>query len=100
MPEPIVVTAKAAQRWIDRVDARASLEDARAAIHEFEPIIVLAAVFGAPTVILGCGARLVLDGLTVVTVLERGHHASARRQPCEIGYAGQPAPRVVDGIAN
>jgi len=68
----VTVSAHAARRWIERVDPAATLDDARAIIHTHDRAIAKAAAFGCETVVLGCGARLILDGANVVTVLARG----------------------------
>ena len=67
----IHITAHAVSRWIERVNPQASQEDATAAIHSHDEAIRKAADFGANTLRLGCGARLILDHLTVITVLPR-----------------------------
>lgn len=65
----VVVTRHAAQRYCERVDQRISLNEAYAAILTHSPAILAAGRFGCRVVRLGCGARLVLSGVTVVTVL-------------------------------
>lgn len=68
----IVITAHAAQRYIERIDPSATTEQARAEIASHEKAIVAAANFGCQCVRLGSGAKLILDGLAVVTVIRRG----------------------------
>lgn len=72
----MIVTVHARKRWIQRVDPTATLADAAAAIGRSARAIEAAARFGCDTVILGNGARLKLDGDTVMTVLP------ADRRPC------------------
>lgn len=67
----IHVTDHAAQRYVERIDGSLSIEQAHAIIATHERIVTAAAAFGAPTVRLGNGARLVLVGTRVVTVLAR-----------------------------
>lgn len=67
----ISVTRHAQQRWIDRVDARATLEQADAAIRQHARAVIAAANFGCRVVKLANGAKLLLDGRNVVTVLAR-----------------------------
>lgn len=64
----VVVTHHAMRRWAERVH-QCSLTEARDEILAHAPVIRQAAAFGAPTVRLGSRHRLVLEGLTVVTVL-------------------------------
>jgi hypothetical protein len=67
------VSAHACVRWTERVNPRASVSDAHAAIMSSASIIDIAADFGASTIILGCGARLKLKGDVVATVLGSRH---------------------------
>lgn len=67
----IHVTTHAIERWIERIDQRATWEQAKAALHAMEPSVRAAATIGCNTVKLGCGGRLVLDGAKIVTVLSR-----------------------------
>lgn len=77
----IHVTNHAVLRWQERI-ARISAEDVRATIEASSPAIEAAASFGAACIRLGCGAKLVLDGRTVVTVLPRGWiHAGRLKGP-------------------
>lgn len=67
------VSQHAAIRWCERVNPRASVDDAHATIMSSATIIDIAADFGADTIILGCGARLKLKGDVVATVLPSRH---------------------------
>lgn len=67
----MIVTAHAIERWIERV-APVSWDEAEAAMLAAAPIVDRAAEIGCSVVITGNGARLVLDGETVVTVLVKG----------------------------
>lgn len=62
------ITNHAILRYIERV-APVSMEEARAALST--PMITRAAAFGARTVILGTGQRVLLREQTVITVLPR-----------------------------
>lgn len=65
----MIVSAHAAERYIQRVDPRLDVFAARAALQGYARSVDAAARFGCDTVRIGCGARLVLDGEEVVTVL-------------------------------
>lgn len=65
----IHVTRHAADRYYERVEV---CPDPRAAILAHAIAIERAALAGSRCVRLGNGARLVLDGLTVVTVYRKG----------------------------
>lgn len=65
----VIVTAHACSRYVERINPRLSLDEARAAIEASNKAIETAIGFGAHVVKLGCGGRLVLDGSRVVTVL-------------------------------
>lgn len=65
------LTRHAIDRYIERVDPSLSIQAARAALMLHAPVIKTAADFRCGTVLLGSGARLVLDGERVVTVLPR-----------------------------
>lgn len=65
------ITQHAAQRWCERVNPAASPDSAVAEIEAYRPVVERAAAFGCTRVRLGIGARLVLAGSTVVTVLGR-----------------------------
>lgn len=67
----ITITVHACQRFIERIDRAASLDQARAEILSHERAIIKAADFGCRVVKLGCGGRLLLRGATVVSVLSR-----------------------------
>jgi hypothetical protein len=67
----IKVTDHACRRFAERVE-RCSLDDARLRILAASRAIEAAAAFGCEVVRMGGGARLVLNGLTVVTVYQRG----------------------------
>lgn len=67
----MIVTQHAIARYIERIDAGLSEQDARAAILVSEPAVEAAAKFGAHVVRQGCGAKLILQGATVVTVIRR-----------------------------
>lgn len=71
-------------RWIERVDPSASLDDAARAIGASERAIEAAATFGCSVVRLGNGARLVLAGDSVLTVMAPGsrpsYHLTERHQ--------------------
>lgn len=75
----ILVTMRARERWIERVDGRATLASAGATITSHAEAIRAASGFGCCCVKLACGARLIIDGLNVVTVLGRG--VFPRRSP-------------------
>lgn len=75
----ITVTHHACERFVERV-AACSIDDARARILGSSRAIEAAAAFGCAIVKLGGGARLVLEGLTVVTVYER--YAKPRQCRC------------------
>ena len=64
------ITKHAVQRYMERVGPADAIK-ARAAITEHFPCIDKAAAFGCPVVLLGNGARLILDGDIVVTVLAK-----------------------------
>lgn len=65
----IYVTTHAIERWLERVDPRATWDEARAALNG--PAIHLAADFGAPFLKLGTGQRVVIDHHRVITVLPK-----------------------------
>lgn len=64
----VKVTKHALKRWRERVSPCTD-KQARAAILSHSSAIEKAAMFGAGTVRLGTRHRLILEGLTVVTVL-------------------------------
>lgn len=67
----VTVTGHAIERYLERIDGSLTWDQARAAILASEKAIQKAAEFGASVVRNGLGAKLVLDGETVVTVLRR-----------------------------
>jgi hypothetical protein len=67
----VIITQHARERWIERVDPKASPEDAMLAIRASSHAVEAAISFGARIVRLGCGAKLVIHGGAVVTVLSR-----------------------------
>lgn len=71
----MIITHHACERYIERVDGSLTLEQAKARIAVSERAILAAAAFGCPTVRQGTGAKLVLSGATVVTVIARGQIA-------------------------
>lgn len=82
------VTAHAIERWIERV-APVAWAEAEAAMLAAAPIVDRAAAIGCSVVIIGNGARLVLDGATVVTVLGKGMVKTGwRLRPPAPRYAG------------
>lgn len=72
----MIVTMHARQRYIERIDPTATLEQAAAVIHASERAVRTAHAFRCKLVKMGNGARLVLDGTRVVTVLARGQMLS------------------------
>jgi hypothetical protein len=70
----IHITDHAIARYQERVEPALNHGEAHAAILSHSKAIDAAVEFGAGTVILGCGARLVLCGCRVVTVLGRHEH--------------------------
>jgi hypothetical protein len=68
---PISISHHAAVRYIERVDPCLTPVEAVSAIRQHDRAIDVAALFGCPLVKLGSGARLVLIGWDVVTVLAR-----------------------------
>ena len=75
----IHVTNHAILRWQERIDASATQEQAKAIILGASRAIETAAKFGCDTVRMGCGAKLVLQGNIVVTVLARSSINMSRR---------------------
>lgn len=66
----IVITAHAAQRYVERIDPSLSIEQARAEIHTHERAVSAAHSFGCTCVKLANRGRLILDAEgAVVTVL-------------------------------
>lgn len=67
----IVITAHACARYVERIAPSFSLAEARAEIATHERVILVAANFGCKCVRLGNGAKLILSGDHVVTVIAR-----------------------------
>ena len=67
----IVVSQHARTRYAERIEP-CSLDEARDRILAHSRAIEAAAAFGAEVVRLGTGARIILDGLTVVTCYSKG----------------------------
>lgn len=67
----VQVSLHAIARWQERV-AACSVEEARAAILASARVIERAVEFGASTIRLGNGARLIVDNGLVITVLAKG----------------------------
>lgn len=67
------VSQHAAVRFCERVDPSLSIPEAKAAIRAHAHVIGVAIGFGCPCIKLASGARLVLSGSTVVTVLAAYH---------------------------
>jgi len=68
----VIVTGHAIERWIERINPRATWAGAEAAIRSHSLAIRRAALVGCTCVKLGEGMRLILDGARVVTVLPKG----------------------------
>jgi hypothetical protein len=64
------VTMHACQRYVERIDGRLTIEEARAEIQGHACAISTAAAFGA-RIVKTSRAKLVLQGARVVTVLDR-----------------------------
>jgi len=67
----MIVTTHAAQRYVERVDPRLTPEEASDIMLLSARTVRMAAQFGCSTVRIGTGAKLILRGETVVTVLGR-----------------------------
>jgi hypothetical protein len=67
----VIVTHHACQRYVERVAPQLSLAEAAEQIKSHERAVECAADFRCTTVKLGNGARLILAGAVVVTVLPR-----------------------------
>lgn len=67
----IVITAHAAARFIEYAAPRMTTAEARAEIATHERAILVAANFGCKCIRLGNGAKLILSGDHVVTVIAR-----------------------------
>lgn len=77
----LVVTMHARERWIERIDGQATIASAGATIAAHSEAVRAAARFRYHCVKLPCGARLIIDGLNVVTVLARGKLPSRGPHP-------------------
>ena len=62
------VTQHAAERYVERVDPALTIGQAKAQIMKSAKVIDTAAAFGASCVVLGNGARLMLQGDVVATI--------------------------------
>jgi hypothetical protein len=76
---PVVVTQHAIQRYRERIDASLSDDRVREIILASRAAIEFAANFRCATVRISTGAKLVLCGTTVVTVLGRRQFAPPAR---------------------
>lgn len=85
------VTEHAARRWIDRVHPGICQDDAMAEIASHGAAIRAAACFGSTCVKLGCGARLVLEGEAVVTVLAPGMRLPELMRPAAYAWTPEAA---------
>jgi hypothetical protein len=65
------VSHHAAERYVERVEP-CTIEQAKERILRASKAIQAAAAIGCEVVRLGCGARLVIDGLRVIAVYPRG----------------------------
>lgn len=65
------ITRHALDRWIERVEPTADDAKARASIMSYGKVLELAISLKACGVKLGNGAKLVLEGNSIVTVLPR-----------------------------
>lgn len=77
-PAPIAVTRHAAIRYRQRIDPSVTLDEAHAALLAYSRAVQAAARIGCRVVRLGCGARLILAGTTIVTVFPRDRYALPR----------------------
>lgn len=66
------ITDHAVQRYRERIEP-VDADQAKAAMLHASDTIDVAAEFGCSRVVLGNGARLVLQGSTVVTVKDKRH---------------------------
>jgi hypothetical protein len=76
--QPIVVTRHAAQRWRERVRPCSNAQ-AKVDILAHATAIRAAASFGSSTVRLASRARIILDGLKVVTIYPPARFSWDRR---------------------
>jgi len=65
----VLISRHAVERWIERVDPTADIDAAIAAIEQHKSAVEAGIRFKARRIKLGCGARLVLSGETIVTVI-------------------------------
>jgi hypothetical protein len=79
LPVTVTITAHAALRYCERVDPSLTPLEAVRAILRHTAAIETAARFQCSIVKLGNGARLILKGLDVVTVLSPAQRAPALR---------------------
>lgn len=70
---PFAISHHATVRYRERVNPALSADEAREAIRGHAAAIGVAIGFGCPCIKLACGARLVLNDATVVTVLAPYH---------------------------
>ena len=82
------VTEHAIDRYCERVE-NAPRDVVRARILAASRGITCAVAFGASVVILGCGARLVIEGASVVTVLGPAQKRSRSRWLGDAEIAGE-----------
>ncbi len=75
MTAGIFVSRHAAQRYVERIDSRVSIDEAAAEIRAHARVIQIAADFGCRVVRLANGAKLILEGRSVVTVIGRWDHS-------------------------
>jgi hypothetical protein len=74
----IVVTTHAVERYLERINPRLTFEQAEEAILGSARAVEIAARFGCNVVLQGSGAKLILDGERVVTVLRKGSWARSQ----------------------
>ena len=75
MTAGIFVSRHAAQRYVERIDGRITVEEATAEIRSHARVVQIAAGFGCSVVRLANGAKLILNGSDVVTVIGRWEHS-------------------------
>lgn len=91
---PFHVTEHAALRWIERVRPGLVYSQAVAEISFHGRAIETAIAFGARSVKLGCGARLVIKGGAVVTVLSRDQRRVVNDASVAVGIRATAERRV------
>jgi len=69
---PVTISGHAVDRYLERIDGQMKWHEAEAELRSHSRVISVAADFGCECVKLANGARLILDGACVVTVLVRG----------------------------